>query len=83
VDELLLSAIECAGVGGIRQTETQTAELFVPQPSISEVEVVSPSHWWFGRISPYLVWLLTFQSSVDVILESLGAILPFCGIGNI
>jgi hypothetical protein len=26
-------------VGGIRQTETQTAEPFVPEPSISEVEV--------------------------------------------
>jgi hypothetical protein len=26
-------------VGGIRQTEIQTAEPFVPEPSISEVEV--------------------------------------------
>jgi hypothetical protein len=26
-------------VGGIRQTETQTAEPFVPEPSMSEVEV--------------------------------------------
>jgi hypothetical protein len=32
------------------------------------VKHVSPTHWWLGRISPYLVWLLTFQSSVDVIL---------------
>jgi hypothetical protein len=27
------------GVGGVRQTEIQTAEPFVPKPSISEVEV--------------------------------------------
>jgi hypothetical protein len=26
-------------VGGIRQTEIQTAEPFVPEPSISEIEV--------------------------------------------
>jgi hypothetical protein len=41
VDELRLSTIECpAGEGGgIRQTETQTVEQFVPEPSISEVEV--------------------------------------------
>jgi hypothetical protein len=38
---------------------------------------VSPSHRWLGKLSPYLVRLLTFQSSVDVIVESLGAILPF------
>jgi hypothetical protein len=39
VDELLLSTIECPAGGGIRQTEIQTAEPFVPEPSISEVEV--------------------------------------------
>jgi hypothetical protein len=27
------------GVGGVRQTEMHTAEPFVPQPSVSEVEV--------------------------------------------
>jgi hypothetical protein len=31
-------------------------------------KVVSPTHWWLGRICPYMFWLLTFQSSVDVIL---------------
>jgi hypothetical protein len=35
--ELLLSTIECPA--GIRQTEIQTAEPFVPEPSASEVEV--------------------------------------------
>jgi hypothetical protein len=40
VDELLLSTIKCPAGGGIRQTEIQTAEPFVPEPSISEVEVV-------------------------------------------
>jgi hypothetical protein len=39
VDELLLSAIECTGGVGIRNTEIQTAEPFVPEPSISEFEV--------------------------------------------
>jgi hypothetical protein len=39
VDELLLSTIECPAGGGIRQTETQTAEPFVPEPRILEVEV--------------------------------------------
>jgi hypothetical protein len=39
VDELLPSAIECPADGGIRQTEIQTAEPFVPEPSISEVEI--------------------------------------------
>jgi hypothetical protein len=29
---------------------------------------LSPTHWWLGRIAPYLVRLLTFQSSLDVIL---------------
>jgi hypothetical protein len=43
---------------------------------------ISPTHWWLGKIPSYLVWLLTFQSSVDVILATLGAILPFCWIGN-
>jgi hypothetical protein len=39
VEELLLSAVECPAGGGIRQTEIQTAEPFVAEPSISEVEV--------------------------------------------
>jgi hypothetical protein len=39
VDELLLSTIKCPAGGEIRQTEIQTAEPFVPEPSISEVEV--------------------------------------------
>jgi cytochrome b len=40
VDELLLSAIKCRADGGIRQTEIQTTEPFVPEPnSFSEVEV--------------------------------------------
>jgi hypothetical protein len=39
VDELLLSTIKCPVGGGIRQTETQTAGPFVPEPSVSEVEV--------------------------------------------
>jgi hypothetical protein len=38
VDELLLSTIECPESGGIRQTEIQTAEPFVPEPSIFEIE---------------------------------------------
>jgi hypothetical protein len=40
VDELLLSTIKCPGGGGIKQTEIQTAQPFVPEPSMSEVEVV-------------------------------------------
>jgi hypothetical protein len=39
VDELLLSTIKCPAGGGIRQKEIQIAEPFVPEPSISEVEV--------------------------------------------
>jgi hypothetical protein len=39
VEELLLSAIECTGLEGIRQTEIHTAEPFVPEPSGAEVEV--------------------------------------------
>jgi hypothetical protein len=27
------------GAGGVRQTEMQTAELFVPEPSASEVDI--------------------------------------------
>jgi hypothetical protein len=38
VDELLLSTIGCLASGGIRRTEIQTANLLVPEPSISEVE---------------------------------------------
>jgi hypothetical protein len=40
VDELRLSTVKCPGGGGIKQTEIQTAQPFVPEPSISEVEVV-------------------------------------------
>jgi hypothetical protein len=39
VEELLLSAIECTGAGGVRQTEMLTAEQLVSEPSASEVEV--------------------------------------------
>jgi hypothetical protein len=39
VEELLLSAINVQGPGGIRQTEIHTAEPFVPEPSAAEVEV--------------------------------------------
>jgi hypothetical protein len=39
VDELLLSAVECTGGGGIRQTEIQTAKPLAPEPSISEVAI--------------------------------------------
>jgi hypothetical protein len=39
LEELLLSAFDLNGAGGVRQTEMQTAEAFVPQPSASEVEV--------------------------------------------
>jgi hypothetical protein len=31
--------LECLVGGGIRQTEIQTAEPFVPEPSMSEIEV--------------------------------------------
>jgi hypothetical protein len=41
MEELLLSAVECHGAGGVRQTEMHTAEPFVPQPSASEVEVAT------------------------------------------
>jgi hypothetical protein len=41
VDELLRSTVECLGAEGIRQTEIQTAEPFVPEPSNSEVEVAT------------------------------------------
>jgi hypothetical protein len=37
VEKLLLSAVECTGVGGIRQTEIHTAEPFVPDTSEAEV----------------------------------------------
>jgi hypothetical protein len=47
VDELLLSAIECTWGVGIRQKEIQTAEPFVPEPSISEVEVA------IGKLKKY------------------------------
>jgi hypothetical protein len=43
MDELLLSIIECpaggGGGGGIRQTQIQTAEPFVPQPSIFDLVI--------------------------------------------
>jgi hypothetical protein len=39
VNELLLSTIECPVGGGIRRREIPTAEPFMPEPSISEVEV--------------------------------------------
>jgi hypothetical protein len=39
VEDLLLSAIEYTGAGGIRQTEIHAAEPFVPQPSAAEVEI--------------------------------------------
>jgi hypothetical protein len=39
VEELLLSAIESTGAGGVRQNEICTAEPFVPEPSASEAEV--------------------------------------------
>jgi hypothetical protein len=40
VDELLLSAIKCQAGGGIKHTEIQTTEPFVPEPnSFFEVEV--------------------------------------------
>jgi hypothetical protein len=41
VNELLLSTIKFQGVAGIKQTEIQTAQPFVPEPSISEVEVAT------------------------------------------
>jgi hypothetical protein len=40
VEELILSARDVQGAGGIRQTEIHTAEPFVPEPSAAEVEVV-------------------------------------------
>jgi hypothetical protein len=43
VDELLL------WVAGIMQTEIQTAEPFVPEPSISEVEVTT------GKLKRYRI----------------------------
>jgi hypothetical protein len=36
---VLLSTTECPLGGGIRQTEIQAAEPYVPEPSISEIEV--------------------------------------------
>jgi hypothetical protein len=36
-----MSAIECIGGGGIRQTEILTADPFVAQPGASEVEVAT------------------------------------------
>jgi hypothetical protein len=39
MEELLLSATECTGAEGVRQTEMHTAEPFVPEPSGCEVEV--------------------------------------------
>jgi hypothetical protein len=41
VDELILPTIECPAVGFIRHTEIQTTETFVPEPSISEVDVAT------------------------------------------
>jgi hypothetical protein len=48
VDGLLLSAIEYIGGEGNRQTEIQTAEPFVPETSISDVEVV------IGKLKRYV-----------------------------
>jgi hypothetical protein len=48
VDELLLSAVECPAGGGIRYIEIQTAEPFVSEPSISEVEVA------IGKLKSYM-----------------------------
>jgi hypothetical protein len=71
--ELVLNMIYSRGIGFFvvfwQHTTTKTSHT-VPN-------LLSPTHWWLGTVSPYLVWLLTFQSSVDVILTSLGAILPF------
>jgi hypothetical protein len=39
VEELFLSAIECTGLGGFRQTEIHTAEPFMPGPSAAEFVV--------------------------------------------
>jgi hypothetical protein len=41
VDELLLSTTEFRAGGDIRQTEIQTAEPFMPEPIVSEVEVAT------------------------------------------
>jgi hypothetical protein len=38
VEELLLSAIESTGAGGVRQNEICIAKPFVPEPSASEAE---------------------------------------------
>jgi hypothetical protein len=47
VDELLLSTIKCPAGWGIRQIEIQTAEPFVPELSISELEVA------IGKLKSY------------------------------
>jgi hypothetical protein len=39
MEELLLSAIECTGPGGVKETDIHTREPFVPEPSVSEFEV--------------------------------------------
>jgi hypothetical protein len=39
VEELILSAVEFKGLGGVRQTEMHTAEPFLPETGASEVEV--------------------------------------------
>jgi hypothetical protein len=41
VEELLLSEVDVQGAGGVRQNEMHIAETFVPEPSASEVEVVT------------------------------------------
>jgi hypothetical protein len=47
VDELLLSAVEYPAGGGIGHIDIQTAEPFVSEPSISEVEVA------IGKLKSY------------------------------
>jgi hypothetical protein len=40
-------AIECSWEGGVRQAEVHTAEPFVPEPSISEVQVDIGNLKWY------------------------------------
>jgi hypothetical protein len=41
VEELLTSAVEFSGVGGVGQTQMRATEPFVPEPSAPEVEVAT------------------------------------------
>jgi hypothetical protein len=70
VEELFLSAIECTAGGGIRQTEVQTAQSFVPEPSASDVEVAISKLVKYKSPGPYQIPAGLIQEKGDGKLHS-------------